>query len=233
MASPGPAGAGGPQAVSAPTVIERLAGVRDQVRAAGADPATVRVVAVTKGFGPEALTAAHAAGLLEFGENYAQELLAKLPDAPCGARWHFLGAVQANKVGRLAPHVEMWHSLDSRSDIDVLARRSPGALVLVQVNLQAGNGRRGAPESEVADLVGFARGSGLEARGLMAVGARGAADREAREGFARVASLAGRLGLAELSMGMSDDFPLAVAEGATIIRLGRALFGHRPVGAGR
>jgi PLP dependent protein len=229
-------------------VAERLAKVRDRIAKAGASPSAVRVVAVTKGFGPEAVEAAVAAGLLDIGENYAQELLSKAPTAPAGVRWHFLGGLQRNKLARLAPHVHLWQGLDSVAGALALARRRPAAAVLVQVRnttpaggsdgpgagtLASGPGparapRHGVSATDVPSLVGSARAAGLDVRGLMAVGRAHAAREETQRSFRDVARLASTLGLSEVSMGMSADFDLAVAEGATIIRLGRALFGQRP-----
>jgi len=233
--------------MGAELVAERLAQVRDRIAKAGASPSSVRVVAVTKGFGSEAVEAAVGAGLLDLGENYAQELLSKAATAPAGVRWHFLGGLQRNKLARLAPHVHLWHGVDSVEGALALARRRPAAAVLVQVRATAagesdrpgecnlaGDGgpvrapRHGASVGEVPALVESARAAGLDVRGLMAVGRAHAAREEARRTFRGVASLASTLGLSEVSMGMSDDFELAVAEGATIIRLGRALFGERP-----
>ena len=233
--------------MGAELVAERLAQVRDRIAKAGASPSSVRVVAVTKGFGSEAVEAAVGAGLLDLGENYAQELLSKASTAPSGVRWHFLGGLQRNKLARLVPHVHLWQGLDSVEGALGLARRRPAAAVLVQVRATAagesdrsgegnlaGDGgpvrarRHGASVSEVPALVESARAAGLDVRGLMAVGRAHAAREEARRTFRDVASLASTLGLSEVSMGMSDDFELAVAEGATIIRLGRALFGERP-----
>jgi pyridoxal phosphate enzyme (YggS family) len=233
--------------MGAELVAERLAQVRDRIAKAGASPGSVRVVAVTKGFGPEAVEAAVGAGLVDLGENYAQELLWKAAAAPAGVCWHFLGGLQRNKLARLAPHVHLWHGLDSVEGALALARRRPAAAVLVQVNTTPAGGRprpggaavsgasglsraprHGASAAEVPALVESARAAGLDVRGLMAVGRAHAAREETRSGFRDVASLAGSLGLDELSMGMSADFDLAVAEGATIIRLGRALFGPRP-----
>jgi uncharacterized pyridoxal phosphate-containing UPF0001 family protein len=233
--------------MGAEVVAERLAQVRDRIAKAGVSPSSVRVVAVTKGFGSEAVEAAVGAGLLDLGENYAQELLAKASTAPSGVRWHFLGGLQRNKLARLAPHVHLWQGLDSVEGALALARRRPAAAVLVQVRATvpgendrpgegnlAGDGgperapRHGASVSEVPALVDSARAAGLDVRGLMAVGRAHAAREDAQRTFRDVASLASTLGLSEVSMGMSDDFELAVAEGATIIRLGRALFGERP-----
>jgi len=233
--------------MGAELVAERLAQVRDRIAQAGASPGSVRVVAVTKGFGSEAVEAAVGAGLLDLGENYAQELLSKASTAPSGVRWHFLGGLQRNKLARLAPHVHLWQGLDTVEGALALGRRRPAAAVLVQVRVTgagesdrpdegilAGDDgpvrapRHGASVSEVPALVEAAREAGLDVRGLMAVGRAHAAREEARRSFRDVASLASTLGLSEVSMGMSTDFELAVAEGATIIRLGRALFGERP-----
>jgi PLP dependent protein len=209
-------------------VADRLALVRERIAAAGAAPASVTVVAVTKGFGPEAVTAAASAGLMDIGENYAQELLRKLGTAPPGLRWHFLGQLQRNKLTRLAPYVFLWQGLDTTTAADALAKRCPGAPVLVEVKLADNGHRHGVPADRVPALVGHAAAIGLDVRGLMAVGPAQATPDEVRAGFRMVAALGSSLGLRELSMGMSADFELAVSEGATIVRLGRFLFGPRP-----
>jgi PLP dependent protein len=188
----------------------------------------VTIVAVTKGFGPEAVAAAVGAGVRDIGENYAQEMLRKLDAAPPGIRWHFLGQLQRNKLARLAPHVYLWHGLDSDAGADALAKRRPGASVLVEVKLADDGNRRGVPAGQVSALVSHASDVGLDVRGLMAIGPAQATRDDVRAGFHGMAALASSLGLKELSMGMSDDFELAVAEGATIVRLGQALFGPRP-----
>ena len=113
--------------MGAELVAERLAQVRDRIAKAGASPSSVRVVAVTKGFGPEAVEAAVRAGLLDLGENYAQELVSKASTAPAGVRWHFLGGLQRNKLACLAPHVHLWQGLDSVEGALALARRRPAA----------------------------------------------------------------------------------------------------------
>lgn len=215
-------------AVAPAVVAERLAAVRERMARAGAAPQTVTVVAVTKGFGPEAVVAATAAGLWDLGENYAQELLEKSAGAPAGTRWHFLGEVQRNKLARLAGRVHLWQGVDSAERALALAHRVPAAPVLVEVKVAPGEGRHGVPAAEVPALVETAAGAGLDVRGLMAIGPRGGAAGGARECFRAVAELARRLGLPEVSMGMSNDYEIAVAEGATMVRLGRALFGPRP-----
>ena len=207
-------------------VAERLEGVRARVASASGGR-QVRIVAVTKGFGADAVVTAVACGVSDLGENYAQELLAKAPKAPGGVQWHFLGAIQTNKVARLAPVVAAWHALDRRAAVDALARHRPGAEVFVEVNVTGDPAKHGVHPAATPKLVDYSRDRGLDVRGLMAVGAY--ADKAgSRAAFARLAGLARKLGLAELSMGMSDDFEEAVAEGATTVRLGRALFGPRP-----
>lgn len=211
-------------------VSERLAGFRERIAAASADPAEVTVVAVTKGFGSDAVRAALAAGLVDIGENYADELVAKAAettDAAPAPRWHFLGAIQRNKVARLAPVVSCWQGISRREEGQAIAKRQPGAMVLVQVDIAGIPGRGGCEPEGVADLVASLRQEELEVAGLMAVGPPGPPE-EARAGFHRVASLADQLDLRIRSMGMTDDLEVALAEGSTMVRIGRGLFGDRP-----
>lgn len=213
--------------ISADEVAERAAVVRDRIAAAGGSPDAVTTVAVTKGFGPDAVEAAAAAGLLDVGENYAQELLAKCRAVSgAGCRWHFLGHVQRNKVRHIAPHVHLWQGVDRVEAAEEIAARSPGARLLVQVDV-AGTGRNGCAPGEVGELVERLGGLDVEVRGLMAVGPLGEPEL-ARPGFRMLATLATSLGLQERSMGMSDDLEVAIEEGSTMVRVGRALFGARP-----
>jgi pyridoxal phosphate enzyme (YggS family) len=215
------------QPVSAEVVASRLDAVRRLIARLGRDPDRLRIVAVTKGFGADAVRAALGAGLPDVGENYAQELRAKAAESPPDVRWHFLGPVQRNKVPFLAPLVSTWHALDRPVAAAAVARTAPGAEVMVQVNYDGAPGRPGCRPEEVADLVARCRELPLDLSGLMAVAPQG--DTEgARRCFRWVAAKARELGLRELSMGMSDDFELAVAEGATTLRLGRVIFGSRP-----
>jgi uncharacterized pyridoxal phosphate-containing UPF0001 family protein len=211
-------------------VSERLAGFRERIAAASADPASVTVVAVTKGFGADAVRAALGAGLVDIGENYADELVAKAgetTDAAPAPRWHFLGAIQRNKVARLAPVVSCWQGVSRREEGQAIAKRQPGARVLVQVDIAGIPGRGGCEPDGVADLVASLRQEELEVAGLMAVGPPGPPE-EARAGFHRVASLADQLDLRIRSMGMTDDLEVALSEGSTMVRIGRGLFGDRP-----
>jgi uncharacterized pyridoxal phosphate-containing UPF0001 family protein len=210
-------------------VAARLAGVRRRIERAGGDPRRVAVVAVTKGFGPPTVDEGVAAGLRTFGENYAAELLAKSAavDPGAGVAWHFLGAVQRNKVARLAPVVDCWQSVCRPAEGAAIARHRPGAAVLVQVDIAGLPGRRGVAPAEVGSLVASLGDEGVEVHGLMAVGAPGPPE-GSRPGFRRLVAMADELGLAVRSIGMTDDLEVAVAEGSTMVRVGRALFGDRP-----
>jgi uncharacterized pyridoxal phosphate-containing UPF0001 family protein len=168
-----------------------------------------------------------AAGLPDVGENYAQELVAKAAATSGSVRWHFLGPVQRNKVSRLAPLVATWHGVDRPVVADAVAAASPGVEVFVQVNVTGEPGRPGCQPGEVDALVEHCRRRPVLLTGLMAVGPAGDL-RRARDCFAWLARRARQLGLRELSMGMSDDFEVAIEEGATTLRLGRVLFGPRP-----
>jgi len=217
-------------ALTAPVVAERLAEVRRRIVAAGGVTDGVRVVAVTKGFGADAVDAAVGAGVTDLGESYADELVAKSA-AGAGAgserrRWHFLGRVQRNKVRRLAAVVHLWHAVDRVAAGREIALRAPGARVLVQVNVSGEARKHGCGFDDAPALVHDLAGMGLDVRGVMAVGPTGPPEL-ARPGYRRLAELASGLGLAERSMGMTDDLEVAVEEGSTIVRVGRALFGPR------
>ena len=217
-----------PPSSASDEVARRLHAVRDRIRRAGGDPARVRVLGVTKGFGPEAVRAALGAGLPEVGENYAAELVTKAAElgGDPGVAWHFLGAIQRNKVAQLAPLVAVWQSVARQAEGARIARFAPGARVLVQVDATGLPERNGCPPEGVGELVAQLGDLGLDVRGLMTVAAPG--EEQAREAFATVAHLADGLGLEERSMGMSDDLEAAVAAGSPMVRIGRALFGARP-----
>jgi pyridoxal phosphate enzyme (YggS family) len=215
-------------------VAGRLAAVRRRIEVAGGDAEAIRIVAVTKGFGIDAVRGALAAGLVDIGENYAQELVAKAADLAAEAgdaagpvpRFHFVGQLQRNKVKAVAPLVHLIQTVDRTALGAEIARRAPGVPILVQVNLTADLGRGGCAPDATLPLVRELTDIGLDVRGLMAVAPLGAPD-DARQGFRRVRDLADRAGLSERSYGMSDDLEAAVAEGTTMVRLGTALFGPR------
>ena len=219
-----------PQLVS--EIAARAQAIRDRVTAAGGDPSAVRLIGVSKGQSAEMVGAALAAGVTDLGESYVQELVAKVDDLDfdhldgSSGRWHLIGRLQRNKVRLAAPHVHLWQSVDRLSLAAEIALRAPGAAVLVQVNVAGADQQAGClPERAPAVVEGCAD-LGLEVRGLMGIGAQDTLATTAAS-FARLRSLVDGLGLDECSMGMSGDFELAVAEGSTMIRVGRALFGPR------
>jgi pyridoxal phosphate enzyme (YggS family) len=202
--------------------------VRDRVdaaaRRAGRDPAAVRVIGATKTVTVERIGDAIAAGLTDLGENRAQELLAKAPAFGGDVCWHFLGQLQRNKVRPLSDHVTWWHSVDRPALAPTLARHAPAARVLVEVNLGDEPQKGGCAPGETAALVDTLRGAALSVEGLMTVPPR---SEDPRRCYAALRDLAGVLELPHLSMGMTDDYEVAVEEGATMVRIGRALFGER------
>jgi pyridoxal phosphate enzyme (YggS family) len=187
----------------------------------------VTIVVVTKTVPEARVREALAAGAADLGENRAQDLVAKagaLVDVVPAPAWHFIGRLQRNKVRMLAATVDLWHSIDRVELADPLTRHAPGARVLVEVNL-SGEAQKGGCRSEDAEaLVERLTGAGLTVEGLMTVPAAGV---DPRPTFAALRELAGRLGLERLSMGMTGDFEPAIAEGATIVRIGSAIFGPR------
>jgi hypothetical protein len=207
-------------------VAERLAEVRDRIARAGGT--NVSVLPVTKTFGIEACWAAHRAGCASVGENYAQELVAKLGDVPHPFGVHFIGQLQTNKVRSLAPIVTVYETVDRASLVSELAKRVPGARVLLQVASSDVDGKGGCPLHDVPALYDTALAAGLQVLGLMTVGPTDGGPEAARSGFRAVRTMLDRLGLGVLSMGMTDDLEVAVQEGSTQVRVGSALFGSRP-----
>ncbi len=207
-------------------VAERLATVRDRIGRAGGHRVTV--LPVTKTFGVEACFAAFAAGCPDVGENYTQEIVSKLGsvDRPFGV--HFIGQLQSNKIRQLAPIVSMYESVDRLSLVAELAKRVPGASVLIQAAALAEPGKGGCALDAVPALVAAAQDAGLSVRGLMTVGPTTGGPESARQGFRAVRQLMDRLGLSVCSMGMTNDLEVAVQEGSTQVRVGSALFGERP-----
>ena len=207
-------------------VAERLAAVRERVAVAGGTDVTV--LPVTKSFGVEACWAAYRAGCTAVGENYAQEVVSKLGgiERPFGV--HFIGQLQTNKVRQLAGIVSVYETVDRPSLVAELAKRVPGAAVLVQVSALSEEGKGGCPLGAAPALVEAAQLAGLRVLGAMTVGPTDGGPEAARVGFRAVRQLVDRLGLVVCSMGMSSDLEVAVQEGATQVRVGSALFGERP-----
>jgi pyridoxal phosphate enzyme (YggS family) len=213
-------------------IADALGAVRERIaaaaRRAGRDPADVRLVGASKTVPAERLVAALDAGLTDLGENRAQELLAKAPalaERATPPTWHFVGQLQRNKVNGLVPWVTWWHSVDRLPLGEAIARRSPGARILVEVNLGDEAAKGGCAPEAAPRLVDALRGIGLDVAGLMTVAPQHG---DRRGWLAALRELAESLQLRELSMGMSDDFEAAIEEGATMVRVGRAIFGARP-----
>ena len=210
---------------SSSDIGRRLALIRERITAAGG--ADVEILAVTKAFGLPEVMAARDAGLRAVGENYAQEVVAKFAGAGLDIAVHFIGQLQTNKVRQLVGLVDVVESVDRPSLVDELAKRMPGLRVLVQVDTSGDPGKGGCPVADVDALVERAGTKGLDVAGLMTVGPTDGGPEAARPGFRTVRAVVDRLGLAVCSMGMSDDLEVAVAEGATEVRIGSALFGPR------
>jgi PLP dependent protein len=219
---------------------QRVERVWNRIVDAGGSSEHIRLIAVSKGHDAHAIRVAQLAGLVDFGENYADELVAKATadHTELPIRWHFQGRLQRNKINKLTPIISYWHTLDSADRITALAQRAPGASVLIQVNMEKGDGessieadRSGAGVHEVGDLVALGTDHGLHVLGLMTVAPLDAADQSGSQqrAFHTLSALADRLGLPERSMGMSHDLEDAVRAGATMVRIGSALFGDRTV----
>ena len=226
---------------------ENLRDVRERIaaaaRAAGRDPASVALLAVSKTWPADDVRALAALGQRDFGENRAQELIGKATElAGLPVRWHFVGQLQRNKAAAVARLGAVVHTVDRESLALTLHRagQDGGPVdVLVQVDLGGAAGelaaRGGASPDDVPALADLVAGcAGLRLRGLMAVAPRG---EEPGPAFERLADLAVRIRAdhpeaVELSAGMSGDLEAAVAAGATIVRVGTALFGDRPLVSG-
>ncbi len=217
----------------------RLSAVQAQVaqacRRAGRPLDGVQLLAVSKLHPVAALREAYAAGVRAFGENYAQELRDKalaLSDCP-GIRWHAIGPLQRNKAKYVAQSAHVFHALDSPSLAEELARRRSGLPleVYLEVNLGAEASKGGVAPEAVGPLLAHVQAlPQLKAVGLMALPPWSADAEASRPYFRKLRALAGAHGLAGLSMGTTQDFAVAIEEGATVVRVGTALFGARAEG---
>jgi pyridoxal phosphate enzyme (YggS family) len=221
-------------------LADRLARVREEiarVQAAHGLSHPVTIVAVTKGHPPAAATAAAQAGLPDVGENRVQEALEKIAAVDGALRWHLIGHLQTNKAKFVPGRFALVHSVDSRRLAEALhraaERHGTTIPVLVQVNVAREPQKGGCAPAEAAELIAScAEMPGLAIRGLMAMAPFTDDESVQRAVFAALRELRSRVAtptcpLAELSMGMSGDYPAAVAEGATMLRLGTVLFGER------
>ena len=215
-------------------VAHNLASVQAHIaaaaRAAGRDPASITLIAASKEQPESAVEAALAAGLVEFGENRVQELVRKASTlAGTAARWHMIGRLQRNKVRAAAPYVSLWQSVDRVALAEEIARRAPRASLLVQVNVAGEAQKGGCAPAATEDLIAACRDLGCDVRGLMTVPP---AATDPRPVFEQLRKMVDHAGLSVCSMGMSGDYEAAIAEGSTMVRVGSAIFGPRPAGAG-
>lgn len=206
--------------LSAERLRDNLARVRDRIEAAGGDPARVEICAAVKYVAVEELAVLAEAGITLVGENRAQELVAKQDAHPDLFDWHFIGVLQSRKVRDVAPRVSLIHSVASESALRRL-EADPAPEILLEVNVAEEEGKAGIRADELASYLAAAP---VPVTGLMTMPPAVARPEDSRRHFARLAELAAEHGLARLSMGTTQDFEAAVAEGATIVRLGAVLF---------
>lgn len=210
-----------------------LTQVAERVRAAasrsGRDAGEVTLVAVSKTVGPSEILDAYATGHRDFGENRSNELAAKAAVSPADIRWHFIGTLQSRKAREVAPLATAVHSIDRVSLMRAWAKTDSPAKLLLQVNLAHEEQKHGARSEDVPMLLEEAESLGLVVSGLMLMPPLVDNAEDNRPWFVALRELRDRLradwpGLEDLSMGMTDDFEVAVEEGATLIRVGRAIF---------
>jgi hypothetical protein len=230
------------------TIADNLAGVRERINAAearyGRSEGSVTLLAVSKVHAAERIVAAHAAGQRAFGESYVQEALDKqraLGDLDLS--WHFIGRVQTNKTRDIATHFDWVHGLCDLKHARRLGAQRPadaGPLpVCVQVNLSGETSKAGVAPEVAEELIAACRSiEGITVAGLMTLPAPADGLAEQRRPFAALRALRDQLAtpdcpLATLSMGMTADLEAAIAEGATMVRVGTAIFGPRPTRANR
>lgn len=227
---------------SASGIEQRLQQLRSRIVAtavaAGRDPAQIRLIAASKTFDAAAVRAAHAAGQVDFGENYVQEALDKMGElGELPLVWHFIGPIQSNKTRAIAEHFDWVHSVDRLKIAERLSAQRPQSLppldLCLEVNI-SGEASKGGVSAEDLPVLAQAvsRLPHLRLRGLMAIPAPNSDPLEQRAAFAAVRRLYEALqarghALDTLSMGMSGDLEAAIAEGATMVRVGTAIFGER------
>jgi hypothetical protein len=221
-------------------IAKRLQTVRERIDAATLrsrrDASSIRLVLASKMQPASAIRAAWQAGARDFGENYVQEAVSKRAELHdlADIRWHLIGHLQSNKARLAASAFALIHSVDSARLVNALAQAqsSPRVRALIEVNVGAESSKSGVAPDEVAHLLDASRDK-IEIAGLMTIPPPSARPELARPYFAALVEMRDRLAietgitLSELSMGMSDDFEIAIEEGATIVRVGRAVFGER------
>jgi pyridoxal phosphate enzyme (YggS family) len=216
-------------------IADNLQVVRTRIEAAalsaGRDPRAVTLLAVSKTHGAERVRQAAAAGQRAFGENYVQEALEKI-DAVAGLEWHLIGPLQSNKTRDAAERFDWVQTVASEKIARRLSEQRPAGLkplnVLIQVNASAETTKSGVAPAAAAALASAVSSFGnLKLRGLMAIPEPGAPRERFREVRVLYESMKAGFGFDTLSMGMSDDMELAIAEGSTMVRIGTMIFGER------
>jgi PLP dependent protein len=208
--------------LDAARVRANLERVREQVAGTGRDPAEVELLAAVKYVPLEEMDVLAEAGIEVAGENRAQDLEAKAKAWEGAFTWHFIGQLQSRKVKQILPHVELIHSVASDSALRQLERHgTPDTEILVEVNVAGDEAKAGIDPAELGDFI--AR-SPVRVAGLMTMPPFAPEPQASRPAFARLRELAAEHGLSELSMGTSQDYAVAVEEGATIVRVGSTLF---------
>lgn len=219
-------------------VADKLTAVRNRMAAAaaraGRDPEAVTLVAVSKGVDVATVLRAYEAGQRDFGENRAAELAAKAPQLPPDIRWHFIGTLQTRQAKIARPFTTLLHSLDRSRLVTSWGRDAHAPAALLQVNVSGEEQKHGVAPHAAGRLLAEAAEQGIHCVGLMTMAPLADSAEASRRWFIALRELRDQLAeghpeTKELSMGMTDDFEVAIEEGATLIRVGRAIFG--PPGA--
>jgi pyridoxal phosphate enzyme (YggS family) len=225
--------------LAANEIAKRLADVRARIAAAakrsGREAGAIRLILASKTQPAQSILAAYEAGARDFGENYIQEAVAKRADLTdlTDVTWHLIGHLQTNKAKLAVETFDLIQTLDSIRLADALAKASRSVRVLIEVNIGDEMSKSGIPASQLESLIQAARHK-VEILGLMTIPPHAEKVEEVLKYFAALRELRDRvavssgLTLSELSMGMTEDFEVAIEEGATIVRVGRAVFGERP-----
>jgi pyridoxal phosphate enzyme (YggS family) len=223
-------------------IAENIEAIRHRVEQTcariGRDPGSIRLIAVAKTFPPEAVREAVAAGILDIGENYVQELVRKRQEiADASIRWHFIGHLQSNKVRLVLPWIHAIHAVDTENLGREIAQRASSshcrARILVEVNTSGEGSKFGvSPEGARSLARALAGMTALDIIGLMTIGPFLPDPEQSRPAFRMLREIKNRIEeegvtVTELSMGMTNDFEVAIEEGATMIRIGTAIFGRR------
>ena len=205
-------------------IKERLQEINKIIDAKAQNPVTL--IGVTKGFTHEEVNIASELGIKNFGENYAQELLTKNPLVDPEISWHYIGQLQSNKIRKISHLVDVWHSVTSLKLAREIHKRNDQAQILLQVSMMGPSNTKGFEVEQLPQLISQLRDMNIDISGLMTMGVPG--DMVAtRVVFKKLRKLADTFELPECSMGMSDDFEIALESGASMIRVGSAIFGNR------